>query len=79
MERICPLLLDPNMYSPDTIDLLNNEEERHYWLPCLEGMVKKFVAKAGVLNPDKSNAIEEAEKCYQIFRSIISKIKSNPE
>lgn len=79
METICPLLEDPDTYSPDTIDLLKNIKERNYWLPCLEGMVKKFVAKASILNPDKPNATEDAEHCFGIFQNLINRLKSEPE
>lgn len=79
METICPLLQNPDAYSPDTIDLMKNVKERNYWLPCLENMVKKFVSKASILNPDKSNATEEAEHCYRIFQNLIERLKSDPE
>lgn len=79
METICPLLQNPDAYSPDTIDLMKNVKERNYWLPCLENMVKKFVSKASILHPDKSNATEEAEHCYRIFQNLIERLKSDPE
>jgi hypothetical protein len=33
---MCPLLLNPNTYIPDLIDLTKDEEARSYWLACFE-------------------------------------------
>ncbi|KAJ8947433.1 hypothetical protein NQ318_009639 [Aromia moschata] len=75
---ICPLLKNPELYNPDTIDLCNNVKARNYWLPCLEQMVKKFVNKAGYLNPDDPNATEKAEICFQKFHSLIEQLMDDP-
>ena len=32
----CPLLLDPTSYTPDTMDLTEDEAARVYWLQCFE-------------------------------------------
>ncbi|XP_066159105.1 4'-phosphopantetheine phosphatase isoform X2 [Euwallacea fornicatus] len=77
-NRICPLLKDPENYTPDIQDLLSNEVERNYWLATLERTVAKFVDKAGELNPDNPKATEDAKSCLQKFQQLIEKIKSDP-
>lgn len=76
---VCPLLLDPDKYVPDTIDLINDRKERDYWLSCLEAMVKKFVRKAGLLNPDHPNAEEKALECFNKFHQLIEEVKIDPK
>ncbi|KAF5270484.1 hypothetical protein FQA39_LY08362 [Lamprigera yunnana] len=75
---VCPLLLDQEGYSPDTIDLLNNVEAIKYWLPCLEEMAHKFVSKVSYLNPNDNTATERAKYSWQKFHDLIEKIKYNP-
>lgn len=77
-NSVCPLLLNPEYYQPDTIDLKNNDKERNYWLPCLEQMVKKFIGKASILNPDDPNATENAEKCFYKFQKLVEELKLDP-
>ena len=79
MKSICPLLRDPHQYLPDTIDLTSNAEQRNYWLPCLENLVRKFVDKASVLNPQKPNATEKAEHCFQLFHNLVESLKLDPQ
>ncbi|KAK4879297.1 hypothetical protein RN001_007443 [Aquatica leii] len=76
---ICPLLLDQETYSPDTIDLLNNVDAINYWLPCLEEMARKFVSKVSLLNPHDKTATERANYSWQKFHDLIEKIKYNPD
>ncbi|KAJ8913555.1 hypothetical protein NQ315_017106 [Exocentrus adspersus] len=77
-RNICPLLKHPDLYNPDTVDLFNNAKERNYWLPCLEQMVKKFVSKAGYLNPHDPYAQEKAETCFQKFHGLIEQLTTDP-
>lgn len=77
-NNVCPLLLDPEHYQPDTIDLMNNVNERNYWLTCLEQMVRKFVDKANILNPTNPNAKEDAQKCCDIFQELVKELRDNP-
>lgn len=76
--NVCPLLKSPEAYIPDILDLSVNTKGRNYWLPCLEGMVKKFVSKARVLNPDDPKATEKAEICYQQFHELVEQLSLNP-
>lgn len=75
---VCPLLLNPEYYQPDTIDLIKDVKERNYWLTCLEQMVKKFIGKASILNPDNPNAKEDAEKCFYTFHKLVEELKEDP-
>ncbi|KAJ8985488.1 hypothetical protein NQ317_015027 [Molorchus minor] len=77
-KSVCPLLKNPELYNPDTIDLYDNVKARDYWLPCLEQMVKKFVNKAGNLNPDDPCATEKAENCFQKFHSLVQQLTNDP-
>ena len=76
--RMCPLLKDPDHYTPDVLDLVTNETARNYWLSTLEGVVKKFVEKAELLNPDIPKAKEHAKACLQKFHNLVEQIKLNP-
>lgn len=75
---ICPLLKDPDHYTPDIQDLLSNETARNYWLSALEHFVAKFVDRAESLNPDNPKATEHAKVCLQKFHNLVEKIKINP-
>lgn len=75
---VCPVLKDPDSYTPDIQDLSINEPAREYWLFALERTVAKFVDKAGELNPNNPKATENAKLCLQKFQRLIEKIKSNP-
>lgn len=77
-SRVCPLLKDPDHYTPDIQDLLINEAARNYWLTTLERTVEKFVARAGTLNPDNPKATEHAQSCLQKFHNLVEKIKLDP-
>lgn len=77
-STVCPLLLNPETYIPDTVDLINDKKERDYWLPCLERMVKKFVNKASILNPHNPHAAERALDCFNKFHELVEELKENP-
>lgn len=76
--KICPVLRDPDQYTPDIVDLLSNETARNYWLITLEGLVKKFVDKAENLNPENPKATEHAQACLQKFHNLVEQIKLDP-
>lgn len=76
-NKICPLLSDDYTYSPDTIDLLNDEEAINYWLPCLEEMVKTFVNKVEYLKPQDATARERAQQCYLEFHELVRDVTLN--
>lgn len=76
--NICPLLQNPEVYNPDTIDLFKDENERNYWLPTFEKMVKKMISKSKILNPDIPKGTEKAEICYEKFHKLVENLMVNP-
>lgn len=77
-KKMCPLLLHPDLYQPDSVDLMLDEEARTYWLTCLEGIGNQFVHRADYLHSSDSSATMRAEKCRDEFHKILRKLKSNP-
>lgn len=41
MLQPCSLLLDPNSYLPDTVDLTTDTAAREYWIDCFSNSVDK--------------------------------------
>lgn len=74
----CPLLLCPNLYQPDSVNLLTDIEARNYWLNCLEAIGQQFVSKANYLHSADSSALSRAEKSRDDFNKILIKLRSNP-
>lgn len=77
-ENICPLLINPECYNPDTIDLVNSSVDRDYWLPTIENLVKRIAAKAKTLHPHHQKASEKAEICLQKFHKLIEDLQRDP-
>lgn len=77
-KKVCPLLKDPSKYNPDTVDLINDLNERSFWFKCLLEMVKNFIKRAGILNPDNPEAKQIAEKCFHSFKSLIDQLHHDP-
>lgn len=44
--HVCSLLLDPSSYTPDTLDLNQDEEARQYWFECFGQLITKFSEQA---------------------------------
>lgn len=59
---MCPLLLDPLKYTPDTLDLNKDEEARDYWIDCFLQVAKKFAVKAANSGADDPTASERAQQ-----------------
>lgn len=76
---VCPLLLDLNLYEPDSVNLITDIEARNYWLPCLEAIGQQFVNKANYLHSSDSTALSRAEKSRDDFNQILSKLRTNPK
>jgi hypothetical protein len=51
--RFCPLLLDPETYTADTVDLTMDNDAREYWLQCLEDSLPKFTERAIKSQPEQ--------------------------
>lgn len=75
---VCPLLLYPEKYEPDSVNLLKDEEARNYWLNCLEAIGQQFVTKAEYLHKSDTTAVKRAEKCRDEFNDVLCKLKTNP-
>lgn len=76
-ENICPLLENPEVYNPDTVDLIKNSADRDYWLLAIENLVKKIAGKAKTLNPNHQKASEKAEVCFEKFHKLIEDIQQD--
>ncbi|XP_050309710.1 4'-phosphopantetheine phosphatase [Anthonomus grandis grandis] len=77
-NQVCPLLKDPEHYTPDIQDLSINEAARNYWLPTLQQTVKKIVAKISKLIPDNPKAEEHARLCQEKFNDLVEELKLDP-
>lgn len=78
-SKICPLLENPDLYNPDTIDLNEDKEARDYWLNCFLGLVEKFsnFAKLSQIHDPLSN--ERAIKFQDDYLERINNLRnSNP-
>lgn len=76
---ICPLLLYPELYQPDSVDLLKDEAARNYWLKCLEGIGNQFVDKADYLHNNDRTAKIRAKKSRDEFHEVLNNLKKNPK
>lgn len=61
-NHVCTLLIDPNTYNPDTLDLNSDLEAREYWLECFANMIKKFSAQAARSEKDDPTAAARAQQ-----------------
>lgn len=43
---VCSLLVDPETYTPDTLNLNSDEEARVYWFNCIPKLIEKFSEQA---------------------------------
>lgn len=61
-HKICSLLLDPNTYNPDTLDLNADSEARTYWFDCLTVLMRKFSVQAARSCKNETTAQARAEQ-----------------
>lgn len=61
-SKMCALLLDPQKYNPDTLDLNQDEEARDYWIDCFLQVAKKFAVKAAKSELDDPTASGRAQQ-----------------
>lgn len=61
-NQICTLLMDPNEYNPDTLDLNSDLEAREYWLECFANMIKKFSNQAAHSERNDPSAAARAQQ-----------------
>ncbi|KPI93421.1 PREDICTED: pantothenate kinase 4 [Papilio xuthus] len=71
------ILFEPDKYSPDTLDLLKDEEAREYWLNTCEKLVEKYVNFALTNNDDPTVEIR-ALKFKTCYVEAIKELRVNP-
>ncbi|XP_063430219.1 4'-phosphopantetheine phosphatase-like [Mytilus trossulus] len=77
MLQPCSLLLDPNSYLPDTVDLTTDTAAREYWIDCFSNSVDKTrdQALASQTGPDVK---ERAETFKQKYLQRLQELNDNP-
>ncbi|CAG9575931.1 unnamed protein product [Danaus chrysippus] len=71
------ILFEPDKYSPDTLDLLADEEAREYWLNTCEKLVEKYVNFALSNNEDPTVEIR-ALKFKTCYVEALKELRVNP-
>lgn len=71
------ILLEPDKYNPDTLDLLVDEEAREYWLNTCEKLTEKYVNFALLNNEDPTVEIR-ALKFKTCYVEALKEIRINP-
>ncbi|CAH0722692.1 unnamed protein product, partial [Brenthis ino] len=71
------ILYEPDKYSPDTLDLLADEEAREYWLNTCEKLVEKYVNFA-LVNTDDPTVEIRALKFKTCYVEAIKELRINP-
>lgn len=77
-SQVCPLLLNPSEYNPDTIDLIIDDEAREFWLNCFENLTNRNVSYALQNNIEDATAADRAEKFKTCYIEAIGKIRKDP-
>lgn len=75
--RLSHILIEPNNYVPDTLDLLADEEAREYWLNTCEKLVEKYVNFALTNNEDPTVEIR-ALKFKTCYVEALKELRINP-
>eukprot|EP01026_Neomeris_dumetosa_P051107 TRINITY_DN4492_c1_g1_i1.p1 TRINITY_DN4492_c1_g1~~TRINITY_DN4492_c1_g1_i1.p1 ORF type:complete len:443 (+),score=70.32 TRINITY_DN4492_c1_g1_i1:91-1419(+) len=57
-----PLIFDIDNYHPNTIDIVAQDEDKHYWLDVLEESVAQVVAKAAKSEDNCESAVVRSEQ-----------------
>lgn len=71
------ILLDPDKYNPDTLDLLCDEEAREYWLCTCEKLSEKYV-KYALVNTDDPTVEIRALKFKTCYIEALKELRLNP-
>ncbi|XP_076453588.1 4'-phosphopantetheine phosphatase-like [Babylonia areolata] len=75
---VCPLLLDPSSYFPDTVDLMQDADARSYWLQCFADGAAKTVSLAIQSQAEEEDVEERARKFQDKYLSKIQTLSTNP-
>ncbi|XP_077168900.1 4'-phosphopantetheine phosphatase isoform X2 [Paroedura picta] len=73
-----PLLKDPSVYVPDTVDLTDDALARKYWLSCFEEALDGVAKRAAASQPDSVDAAERAEKFRQKYWDKLQTLRQQP-
>eukprot|EP00210_Caulerpa_lentillifera_P003727 g3560.t1 len=76
--RMFPLLVNPEEYEPNTLDINNSKSERLYWLQILIGQINTVAQKASSSDVDCETVQRRAEAFARSFRAHLEKIKTEP-
>lgn len=72
--NLCTLLASADTYHPDTLDLNQDLEAKHYWFGCFTNMVNKFERQALASQPKDDTAKVRAqafrENCIDEFHQL---------
>lgn len=71
------ILYEPDKYSPDTLDLLADEEAREYWLNTCEKLVEKYVNFA-LANTEDPTVEIRALKFKTCYVEALKELRINP-
>lgn len=71
------ILLEPDKYNADTLDLLTDEEARDYWLNACEKLVDKYVHYALANTEDPTTEIR-ALKFKTCYVEALKELRTNP-
>ncbi|KOB72007.1 Pantothenate kinase 4 [Operophtera brumata] len=72
------ILLEPDKYNPDTLDLISDEEAREYWLNTCEKLVEKYVNFALANSSDDPTVEIRALKFKTCYVEALKELRINP-
>jgi len=72
------MLVNPEEYEPNTLDINESKSERFYWLQILIGQIGTVAQKAASNNENCELAQRRAEAFARSFRAHLEKIKTEP-
>lgn len=72
------ILLEPDKYNPDTLDLIADEEAREYWLNTCEKLVEKCVNFALANSTDDPTVEIRALKFKTCYVEALKELRINP-
>ncbi|KAH3813869.1 4'-phosphopantetheine phosphatase-like isoform X2 [Dreissena polymorpha] len=73
-----PLLLDPDLYQPDTVDLTQDTQARQYWLQCFIDGTKKQEEQAIKSQSQEEDAVTRAAMFREQYLARLEALKLNP-
>lgn len=74
----CPVLLNPDTYNPDMVDLTKDSDAREYWLDCFSHTVDKTKGLAIKSQANSLDVEERANKFKDSYLERLNGLKENP-